>query len=519
MTVTKLTLFTPQLLVLITLVLVTLLGLNPQALVALLCVGLMGLWIAGAFVEPFSLLLSALALAGTTSVLSLLHINGVPFSVNGLLTAGLGAACALAVVVHFRYQFRTPRQIRELLWESAPLSLLLSWALLRTPSAPSLSNAISDILIWSTVILVYALARAYWFENPGALAAGETAFLYVAFLTLIVIVIDALLGNVFFNTTDRAFSPGLHTSLGPRITPQFFGLALVPLLGLLRFGHAPQRISRWLPLSLIAVLSAWIFFSLGRTSLLGAAGVVFPLMLLAPRTLWKAVVIVVVGVALTAVLIESPLYPRPKIGSLASVINVEDNDAIAEGGQGESEGRPRVSFDAALLRDITFGRSAAWEYLIEKVVNEHPILGFGTGASRGAVKEVISTWDNPHNDYLRIFFDFGAVGLLTFVLSWASRLLICWWTWVRQAPNTPVAVYNFVALVAGGYILLNFMTDNFVAYFYIMGPFGLLLAMATAATLHVEALEETEPPTSGAQPIPVEAPPQPAPEKNVQWDR
>src|SRR5690606_7710969 len=108
MTVIKRTLFIPQLLVLIALVLLTLLDLNPQALVAVLCAALMGLWIAGAFVEPFSLLLCPLALAGTTSVLSPLRISGVPFSVNGLLGAGIAAACGLAVLHHYPRQFRTP---------------------------------------------------------------------------------------------------------------------------------------------------------------------------------------------------------------------------------------------------------------------------------------------------------------------------------------------------------------------------------------------------------------------------
>ena len=134
MTVTKRTLFIPQLLVLVTLVLLTLLDLNPQALVALLCAALMGLWIAGAFVEPFSLLLSALALAGTTSVLSLLHISGVPFSVNGYLSQGS--------VAHAGWRSCFTTGTCFVLCPASPLaageralSLLLVWALISHVSA------------------------------------------------------------------------------------------------------------------------------------------------------------------------------------------------------------------------------------------------------------------------------------------------------------------------------------------------------------------------------------------------
>lgn len=518
MTFDKRSLFIPQLLTLSALLLLTLLDFDPRVIVALLCTGLVGLWFAAAFVEPFSLLLSTLALAGTTSVLSNLYIDGVPFSVNGLLTAGLGAASGLAVVVHYRHQFRTVSQIRRWLLESAPISLLLLWAMIRTPGAPSLSNAISDLLIWGALLLVYVLARAYWFENPSMLAAGERAFLYVAFLPLALIVLDALLGNVFFNRANQALTPGLHTSGGPRSLPAFFGLALVPLLAALRLEHVRQHINRRLVAGLIVVLAMWVYFSLGRTALLGAAGVVFPMMLLSPRSIWKAVVIVVVGVALTAVLIQTPLYPRPKIGSLGDVISVENNDAGVEGESGESatqsESRPRVSVNTGLLRGITFGRTDVWEHLVEQTVNEKPISGFGTGASRDAVKDVIPSWDNPHNDFVRVFFDLGAIGLVILVATWTTRLLVCWWNWIQRAPNTPAAVYNFAALTAGGYVLLNFLTDNFMVYFFIMGPFTLLLAMSDAATVHAEVHEADPSPVAEARSVPAVLQVQPPMEKD-----
>src|SRR5690606_25901229 len=152
-------------------------------------------------------------------------------------------------------------------------SLLLAWALVRTPGAPSLSDAISDILIWGALLLVFVLARAHWVEHPDMLPVGARAFLYVGFLTLGMIVVDALLGNVFFNESSPLITPGLHTTAGARTIPAFFGMALVPVLAFLRFEHAAPRANRWLIAGLAAVMAMWIYFSLGRAALLGAAGV------------------------------------------------------------------------------------------------------------------------------------------------------------------------------------------------------------------------------------------------------
>ena len=484
--------FILQLLVLGALLLLTLLALEPQVLVAMLTAGLILLWLASAVVEPFSLLLSALALSATTSTLSHLNIDGVPFSVNGLLTAGLGAACGLAIVIHFRQQFRTAPQLRRWLIESAPLSLLLAWALVRIPSAPVLSDAISDVLIWSAVLALYVLARAYWIANPQALTAGEKALFYVAFLTLAAIVVDALLGNVFFNTTDTNISFGIHTTAGSRTIPAFFGLALVPLLARLRFGTNPREQNRWLLMALIATLSLYVYFSLARTALLGTAGIVFPLMLLAPRSIWKAAIIVVAGLLVTAAVIQSPLYPRPSVVDVGSLVTVEERGADNESEGGSQAAIPRIRLDSAVLRGVTFGRSHAWQYLLDTAVSNNPVVGLGTGASRSYVTNIIANWDNPHSDYVRVFFDLGAIGLLIFVLSWAVKALTLWQRWMRSRPNTALALRSFAALTATGYVLLNAATDNTIVYFFLMGPLSLMLAMADATTVHAEARLEPE---------------------------
>jgi len=501
MTVTKRTLFIPQLLVLVTLVLLTLLDLNPQALVALLCAALMGLWIAGAFVEPFSLLLSALALAGTTNTLSHLQIEGIPFSVNGLLTAGVGVACALALVVHFRYQFRTLTQIRQWILESSPLSLLLLWAVLRTPGAPNMGDAISDLLIWTALFLLYVFARAYWIAFPHMLIAGEQAFLYIGFLTVAMVATEALLGNIEVNYTSTEKSLGIHTTVGARAVPFFFTLATIPVLLHLCFNREKSRNIRWLLIALIVVMAIWNYFSLARTSFLGLGGIVLPLALLRPRSLWKAASMVLIGTLITSGIILSPLYPRPTLVDLDTVVTLERADSQTGNDDVEtdsaddnkpSNGPLRVRLDQSAIRVLSFGRTSAWEYLINEGLRNNPIIGLGTGAARSYVPAEFPSLDHPHNDFIRAFFDLGMIGLLIFALTWAYRTLRVWFNWMRSRPGSAAAYLNLSAMLATLYVLLGFVIENFIVYFSIMAPVWLLIAMADASIVQTESPPESE---------------------------
>ncbi|MCA9905376.1 MAG: O-antigen ligase family protein, partial [Anaerolineae bacterium] len=470
--------------ILLALLLVILLDIQSDILILVLTTGLIGLWLAGAVLEPFSLLLSALALAGTVSEFSSLSISNIPFSVNGLLVAALGAAAGLSVVVHYRQQFRTGRQIRRWLLDSAPLVLFLGWAMVRTLDAPSLVNAISDLLIWASIACVYTLARAYWIAEPQRIQAGEMALVYTALLPLAVIVVDALLGNVFFNNTTTALSLGIHTTLGVRLVPSLFGLLLAPISVQLRVERKQATWQKWILIALTVFLCVWIFFSLSRLVLITAAGIVVPFALFQPRSLWKAALMAALGMALSIVVIASPLYPRPLFVSLDSIFVVDANDNAGEGAE--------TQLNSEAMRGLSFGRTNVWEYLVRTALAENLLTGHGTGAARDYVQNAAPSWDNPHSDYIRIFFDLGLIGLAIFACAWAYKILRLWHTWLRFAPQSPVARRTFTAFIGVGYILVSFLTDNFLVYFFMMGPLSLLLALADAERIHVEMHPETE---------------------------
>ena len=58
----------------------------------------------------------------------------------------------------------------------------------------------------------------------------------------------------------------------------------------------------------------------------------------------------------------------------------------------------------------TNGRLNVWSELVEEVLQGRPLLGGGAGFAGQFVSDRFN-WDHPHNEYLRIFADFGAIGL------------------------------------------------------------------------------------------------------------
>lgn len=121
-----------------------------------------------------------------------------------------------------------------------------------------------------------------------------------------------------------------------------------------------------------------------------------------------------------------------------------------------------------VARSVTQGRSAVWVGLLERFVEE-PLFGYGLGAAAIASHEIAASdrWHHPHNDYLRVAFDAGAIGLvllLAAVGTWAVRLV----REVRRTRTVPAAA-ALGALLA---FALLAVTDNVVVYSYVMIPLG-----------------------------------------------
>jgi O-antigen ligase len=83
---------------------------------------------------------------------------------------------------------------------------------------------------------------------------------------------------------------------------------------------------------------------------------------------------------------------------------------------------------------------------------------------------------HPHNDYLRLWHDFGVVGLLLFLGAVGGWLVILFRNWYHAERSR---VYSGQLFLAGALgllgVLLAMVTDNVIVYVFVMGPLGVLV--------------------------------------------
>jgi O-antigen ligase len=123
----------------------------------------------------------------------------------------------------------------------------------------------------------------------------------------------------------------------------------------------------------------------------------------------------------------------------------------------------------------TSGRERIWEGVIESA-SEAPILGKGPGSVGAAVSKQTTATSHPHNDYLRLWHDFGWVGLGFWLGSYALLLVQIGRNWLWASANDPVTAHvhqaTLMSMIA---VLLIMLTDNILVYHFVMASVGILI--------------------------------------------
>lgn len=123
------------------------------------------------------------------------------------------------------------------------------------------------------------------------------------------------------------------------------------------------------------------------------------------------------------------------------------------------------------------GRSAMWAMLWD-AAQDGIWFGQGVGSSSHLIDAHFPKLGHPHNDYLRLLFDFGVAGLL----CWVAFLGGCVWLLVnefaRRRPGRPDVPYFLAPLLALPAAAATMLTDNTIAYAFVMAPLGILVGCA-----------------------------------------
>lgn len=193
-----------------------------------------------------------------------------------------------------------------------------------------------------------------------------------------------------------------------------------------------------------------IAISLSRTALLAGFVLFIVAMLLSPRKRRIRNILfslLVIAAAVWAVTSWAPLRDRFSQGDL--------------------------SLSVAGIKINTEGRSKVWSVLWSQAQNER-FIGHGPGSASALSVSLDPAFDNPHNDYLRLFYDFGAVGIVLFAwFSVRSARLLRHAGKISRTLIPPIA-----ALYAGLAVMIMMATDNPLDYPFVMIPLGALIGLS-----------------------------------------
>jgi len=365
------------------------------------------------------------AMAAAAGGPSEIHLG--PVTLSSLLTLATGASLVALSPLLVR------RHGRAL---SLALVGLLVLAAVRSPLEVT-RDGLQNLLAYAILVLTPAFAARAVLERGDPASVERTADGVVRHLARWSLVAAA------------AFAAQLATGLWPDGT-RSFALAALPLLAAAIMDRTPTLLARLTPFIVVTLVIASLSRTASVLALLMLAGVAFRRVPGRRAAAGLGLGLIVVTATLATVLAVPALRERFTSGDNASIGGVSVN---------------------------TSGRSALWEALWVRL-DDAPLLGHGAGAAAELVTTLFPGNRQPHNEYLRLAYDLGGIGLALFVLG--SVVLL-----VRVARRTrssghPVHAAALLALIA---LLASAVTDNTFIYPFATLPTAVLVGTSCALGL------------------------------------
>lgn len=361
------------------------------------------------------------------------------YSANAFMTAGfVVVAFLLAVTAAFqarpflRKNHHSKTATTVLIGVTSPLPFTLYSLITLTLSFRI--EGLQNFLVWFAFFLsVFALT--FWM-TPTRISIVGKAFRVVTIVLPVTKIVTFALGADFLGQSS---------------------FALVALV-LLAYSVA-QRPTTW-----IGHITPWLlFFSILLANVRMAAVVAIPLMaVLAFRLPLKRL-------AKTSAAISSAL-----IASLATWLMIGEKLR----GSGDRGLAIFLGDDSIFANVHTSSRGDIWVSILERLPADPNWFGQGAGHSSQITGSIYAV-DHPHNEYLRIFFDYGFVGMFVFLAGNAALFAALLLLYRKNRSELTLAGILMIAAVA-----LTALTDNPLVYIYVMVPVAITLATGFADQLH-----------------------------------
>jgi hypothetical protein len=367
-----------------------------------------------------------------------------PMTAMGALTIVEVGAAVAGLLVCGRYP-------KWLLLRTLPYLCLLTWAGVSTiwgvPSRDGVQNGLVYLLFGTVVLLSGTMAARDPERVDRLINRGLTWISSVA------------LSFVFGELAMKGLPSDADESwwIGPRPVAILGVVVLSRYLS--RWYYGDKRARVWIVLWLAAILLT-ISRAATATSLILVGTLVLAQIRFQRRraALTLPLALGAVVLVVTLVLIWSPFYQRMFTGDAVPVAGTPINVA---------------------------GRAKMWELVIASA-REHPWVGQGLGTAQLAVANALAhtpgQMTQPHNDYLRIWHDLGAIGLtlyLAAIVPWMWMMARDWYAAERRWRQA--ALLEMTALLVLMGLSVVEITDNAVVYQAVMGTAGTLVGAGLGA--------------------------------------
>jgi O-antigen ligase len=141
-------------------------------------------------------------------------------------------------------------------------------------------------------------------------------------------------------------------------------------------------------------------------------------------------------------------------------------------------GRSATDFVTGHATLDTSGRAEMWQAVIESWSYSWKtmLIGRGAGSNEDAAAAGVSTMAHPHNDYLALLHDYGAIGLSIFLIAFFKMLSGRWKAWGRaEAAGSEYAEIHSAAFLMALAFAIMMTTDNPLDYMFAIMPTAIVV--------------------------------------------
>ncbi|AFY53080.1 lipid A core-O-antigen ligase-like enyme [Rivularia sp. PCC 7116] len=348
-----------------------------------------------------------------------------------------------------------------------------SWVLVFTRSHISKATYIATSLV---LFVVYSLFNFLWYSLTSKLPisdAVQNLSLYLAFVGILVL--SAIETNRSFDPPDFISNA---LSLAGKLSVLVYGFSI--LIG----GFGTGIIMGARPFALFAMIAAAWFLAGWRYGLLGSRWwTIFTIVVMALSFSRTALVVTLILFPLSQISFNSikgwlkmgfTIFLMVTVSFLAFTYVEPIRSRFTDVGDNATVGGVQIN---------TSGRATAWPIAYASAW-ESPWIGHGPGSVVVVlVQNVGRAFSHPHNDYLRIFHDYGLIGLTLWLLGYIGLLVKTWqnWQWSDQndRANARISLAAFLTLVA---VAIAMISDNIIVYLFAMNPLGILVGASLGST-------------------------------------